>query len=62
MKAVRTLPLWKRVDSLFLSVLLTASVLRALLLGLLFRPRKLPLHRSQNYRGLHLFFYLGMWS
>lgn len=29
MKAVRTLPSWKRADSLFLSVLLTASVLRS---------------------------------
>lgn len=29
MKAVRTLPSWKRVDSLFLCVLLTASVLRS---------------------------------
>jgi len=29
MKAVRTLPSWKRVDSLFLCVLLTALVLRS---------------------------------
>gem|GEM_PF-3113763 len=62
MKAVRTLPSWKRVDSLFLCVLLTSSVLCSTTPCSSPSPEKLPLHRSQNHEGLRLFFYLGAWS
>jgi len=62
MKAVRTLPSWKRADSLVLCVLLTSSVLCSTAPLPSPSPRKLPLHRSQSHEGLHLFFCLGAWS
>ena len=42
MKAIRTLPSWKRADSLFLCVLLTSSVLRS--------TTPLPSPSPENFR------------